>query len=237
MLEKLKDSYLFMICAREALSLYMSNACLEKDKKDNITNYLVNESTDYEILYLLVENDFPKKIYDHVDEHRCLSIINSFLKDNKYIFENYDFNEIVSLKDWNLSSQKSVADFVLENNLVIKNKKCSCFVNENILDKKESRLSELMMLSAILYASYKAYKAKRDRLSERCNKLVDSKEKADCLKKSAISAYKTHSIRLRSSYPMCRGTKNPAKCRMSIKKKVLEIEKKIKDIETSLEQN
>lgn len=229
MIDKLKDSYLFMTCAREAITIYMESAPIEESRKIEISNYFRNEATDYEILYIIVESDFPRRSYDDKDEERCLNYVNKILK-------GMEFGEIFPLREWNMSSQPSVAKFILDNNLIkpqrkLKDKKV---LKENILDNKEASLSELIMLSALLYASYKAYKAKWNRLYGKCAKL-EGKEKTECIIRAKISSYKTHLNRLRSSYPMCRGTRNPKRCRVSIKKKIGNISKKISTLEEKLE--
>jgi hypothetical protein len=241
MIDKLKDSYLFMTCAREALSIYMESAPIEEARKIMVSNYFLNEATDYEILYILVESDFPERTYDSKDEERCLNHINMFLENNRNIFDlnNVKFEEIYSLREWNMSSQPSVAKFILDNHLITNSQrklKDREVLKENILDNKESSLSELIMLSALLYASYKAYKARLDRLYKRCTKLK-GKERTECIMRAKISSHKTHLSRLRSSYPMCRGTRNPNRCRTSIKKKMSRIVSKIEALEKKLEGN
>lgn len=239
MIDKMENSYLFMTCAREAISIYLDSMPLSEMKRFMISNYFLNEATDYEVLYILVDNDLPDKSCDYIDEIRCIDYINEHLKKNEYIFtsNNVNFEEIISLREWNISSQPTVTKFILDNHLINKQRKIfhreKSFLKED-LDNRESSLSELIMLSALLYASYKAYKARWNRLYSKCEKLK-GEERTSCIRRAKISSFKTHLNRLRSSYPMCRGTRNPNKCRISIKKKIKSISNKINTLEEKLD--
>ena len=69
--QKLVESILFLLSARESLSYMVENSSIEH--KDELKTFLMNEASDYEIMHILMREEMPDKKYNFVDEVRLFS--------------------------------------------------------------------------------------------------------------------------------------------------------------------
>jgi hypothetical protein len=113
MRQEVFDSYLFMKCLRESLYYISKGYAKNTDSKKLFKNFFLKEATDLQILSLSTIGKLSEKKYDKLLESKYVSVINGMLG-------KLPNNEIIlkPLSEFNLSSQESVASFVLENSLL-----------------------------------------------------------------------------------------------------------------------
>ena len=69
MLQSVRNSILFLALARNTIcEMVEKNLDENISTKTELTNYIQNEASDYEIIHLLATNNMPEEKYDIVDE-------------------------------------------------------------------------------------------------------------------------------------------------------------------------
>lgn len=80
----------------------------------------------------------------------------------------------------------------------------------------------------IIYGAYATYKALMKRLGKQCERIKDPEDHADCLKNAKNNAIKQQMRILKSGMNKCKKSKDPVKCSETIKKKIVELQTKLK---------
>ena len=144
-MDNLLDSYLFMSSCREVVSICVENSKLSKTEKNEVINFILKEATDYQVLSLLIENKIPKKKYYNLKEMIYLYICNESLRmvENEYGVTKH--TELVPLFEYNMSSNPTIAKYMVENNLLETTEKGVeyKYVEQLVNPKKESKVKKL----------------------------------------------------------------------------------------------
>jgi hypothetical protein len=69
--QSIAESILFLLSARESLSCMVEASSV--DHKDALKNFLMNEASDYEIIYMLMHEEMPAEKYNFANEIRLFS--------------------------------------------------------------------------------------------------------------------------------------------------------------------
>ena len=69
--QSISESILFLLSARESLCHMVETSSVEY--KSQIKNFLMNEASDYEIIYMLMHEEMPNEKYNFVDEIKLFS--------------------------------------------------------------------------------------------------------------------------------------------------------------------
>jgi hypothetical protein len=119
--QSIAESILFLLSARESLCYMVEASSIEH--KDQVTNFLMNEASDYEIMYMLIHEEMPNEKYNFVDEVRLFSdlkeqilvnysIINELLGEDIQTFINEvdliypNYSSAASLLEFQLAAKK-----------------------------------------------------------------------------------------------------------------------------------
>ncbi len=115
--QSIAESILFLLSARETLSYMVESSSV--DHKSALKNFLVNEASDYEIMYMLVHEKMPVEKYNFVDEIILFSnlkeqVLINFNTIGKYIGEDIStfINEVDTVYP-NFSSAAPILEFQL----------------------------------------------------------------------------------------------------------------------------
>lgn len=89
--QNVAESILFLLSARESLSYMVENSSISH--KEILKNFLMNEASDYEIMYMLMHEEIPSEKYNFVEEIKLFSdlkelVLINFNVLNKYLGEN-----------------------------------------------------------------------------------------------------------------------------------------------------
>lgn len=106
--EKLFNTYLFLDTCRQTLSEIVDLSDLEKDEKKILSKFFKEQASDYQVLSLVVKGQFP------LEESN--PVLESYLFDD--ISREGTIYEFSPLYEWNISSQKAIRNFILENHLL-----------------------------------------------------------------------------------------------------------------------
>jgi len=101
--QNMTDSVLFLLSARTALANIVQESDMKE--KDELTKFLFNEASDYEVMHLLITNEMPDEKYNEVAEQYLFSILKEqMLRNSKVVTEaigedvfNNVLNEVDSL--------------------------------------------------------------------------------------------------------------------------------------------
>ena len=112
------DSVLFLSSAREVIKEGIESSSI-KDK-DILANYMVNEASDYEVMSVLLREEFPKEKYDMVGEIELFSELQSIIVNNKSLLESaltkkivQTFTELGPVSPWGLSTAKPIMEHII----------------------------------------------------------------------------------------------------------------------------
>ena len=184
--------------------------------------FLLKEATNFEILHLLVFEEFPKTRESKIGESIIISFLGDYISENKETFETFIGPSIISsfiseAKEGTLSKIRDLISGVKEK------------AGKELGKIKKPLLgASALAVSALAgYSAYKIYQNYFSKVSKHCSK---SPDKVACVKKARASALKAQAIALKSSMVSCRKTNNPEKCRASISKKVSAVEAKISNL-------
>ena len=88
--QNIAESILFLLSARESLSYMVEQSSV--GHKDKLKNFLMNEASDYEIMYMLIHEQMPNEKYNFIEEIKLFSnlkeqVLINFSGLNKYIGE------------------------------------------------------------------------------------------------------------------------------------------------------
>ena len=76
MANKQLETITFLTCLREMLSLSLDNMeGIDENEKKSLKDFLVNESTDYEIMHFVNKGYFPNKKYNNIEEQELMESI------------------------------------------------------------------------------------------------------------------------------------------------------------------
>lgn len=89
--QNIAESILFLLSARESLSCMVEASSVSH--KETLKNFLMNEASDYEIMYMLIHEEMPAEKYNFVEEIKLFSdlkeqVLINFNVLNKYLGEN-----------------------------------------------------------------------------------------------------------------------------------------------------
>ena len=126
-MSNLAKSVIFMTTLRSTICECVDmNSDLSAIDKVETKNFITNEASDYEIIHLAVEGDFPAAKYDSVHETKLFEdiktcIVENFSDFSKMLSENVatDFiTDVEPLTEFGLTSCAPVMEFMLEHGMV-----------------------------------------------------------------------------------------------------------------------
>ncbi len=126
-MSKQLESITYFTCLREVLSLSLNEIeGINENEKRSLSNFIISEASDYEILHFTVTGKFPEEKYNSVNESILVEEIKNDLYEHS--FELCDFlgensfenlvESLVPLSDYGLSSSKSILEHLTENNIL-----------------------------------------------------------------------------------------------------------------------
>ncbi|MGD2071935.1 MAG: hypothetical protein PVG65_00390 [Candidatus Thorarchaeota archaeon] len=118
------NSVLFLLAARETLCLIAESSILEKNQKDILRDFIINEATDYQIMSLLLDGELPDSEIDAAEEQGLFNRFKGIIEFNKELvcemfgFDTYnDVVEKINPLYPKLSTTKPVLAFQSTNGL------------------------------------------------------------------------------------------------------------------------
>ncbi len=119
-MSKQLESIKFLSCLREAIDLSIDPMELEESVKTELSNFIISEASDYEILHFSMTGKFPKEKYNSVNEAELISSVKNCLVENYMeLIENGNYTEesldeliesLVPLSEYGLSSSKLIIE-------------------------------------------------------------------------------------------------------------------------------
>lgn len=105
MLQSVRESIIFLAYARNAICEmveFLEEA--DDDRKKELTNYIQNEASDYEIIHLLVTEDIPEEKYDIVEEEALWEIFRRSIVHDLPLLSEYIDLEVLETVIFDLGS-------------------------------------------------------------------------------------------------------------------------------------
>jgi len=127
--QSIAESILFLLSARESLCNTVEASSIEH--KDELKNFLMNEASDYEIIYTLMHEEMPNEKYNFVDEIILFSklkeqVLINFNSLNKYMGESVqtfidevdtvypDFSSATPILEFQIATKDNVLNEVFD---------------------------------------------------------------------------------------------------------------------------
>jgi len=114
------DSILFLLAARETLCLIADSSNMSKDNKNVLTDFMINEASDYQVMSLLLDGKLPESEINEAEEEELFKKLRVIVAANKKLvcemFGVDVYNDVVKKIEPlypNLSTTKPVLNFYL----------------------------------------------------------------------------------------------------------------------------
>lgn len=158
------ESLLFLVNARKTIRSIVENSSnLTKMEKSKFSHYIMNEASDYEIIHILMKDEFPKNKYNKIEEKKLFKELKSFVLETNLInktAKNKIIFEVDSLNDTGInSSLYSCSEFLdqLENK-GLSSKKSVLFEEEPKLLKGKSKTKAVEKAAEVVADTQKEIK-------------------------------------------------------------------------------
>lgn len=77
------DSILFLLAARETLCLIAESSDISKDNKNSLTDFIINEASDYQVMSLLLDGKLPDTDVNEAEEEKLFKRLKVIVAANK----------------------------------------------------------------------------------------------------------------------------------------------------------
>jgi len=121
MANKQLETITFLTCLREMLSLSLDNMeGIDENEKKSLKDFLVNESTDYEIMHFVNKGYFPNKKYNNIEEQELMESIKDELTSEYFTLSESISEDVVDdlieslvpLSEYGLSSSPRILEYL-----------------------------------------------------------------------------------------------------------------------------